>query len=177
MAIERCCVPTCSTRLCRRTASTSARPSRTYKRQRLFGVDILAGLAGVNAGQHALKFAGGHDHRVDILAIEQLAIVLIDGPVAFLLGLEGFGPRQVAIGRAPRSGPHSGNCSSSNAGPAADADRADANSIVRSWLVRRGQDFARNEQGAPRPAGGDRGGRSEKLDVDRREPISDGSCA
>ena len=82
MAIERCCVPTWKTRLCLPHGVDQHAAFADVERQRLFGVDVLAGLAGVDAGQHPLELARADDHRVDVFAFQKLAVVLIDGPVA-----------------------------------------------------------------------------------------------
>ena len=47
--------------------------------QRLFDVDVLAGLTGVDRGQGLPVAVGGHHYRVDILVIQQLAIVAVSG--------------------------------------------------------------------------------------------------
>jgi hypothetical protein len=72
-------------------------PLADVQGQRLLGIDVLARLAGVNAGDHALKLARRHDHRVDILAVENLAVILIDGPVSFVLRLEAFRTCDIAV--------------------------------------------------------------------------------
>lgn len=99
------------------------------KREGLFGVNVFAGLAGVNAGNNPLKFAGRDDHRVDVLAIEQPAIVLNDGPVGFVLGLEPLGPRQIAVAQADDLR-RLGQLLQQETGPATDANRADPNPII-----------------------------------------------
>jgi hypothetical protein len=45
--------------------------------QRLFQVNILAGLAGRHGDRHVPVGLGGHDHRVDALVFQQLAVVVI----------------------------------------------------------------------------------------------------
>ena len=44
---------------------------------RLLGIDVLAGLAGVDADQRPPVVGRGRDDGVDVLAVEQLAIVLV----------------------------------------------------------------------------------------------------
>ena len=46
------------------------------ERHRLLGIDVLAGLAGVDRVQRVPVVGRGGDDRVDVLAIQQLAIVL-----------------------------------------------------------------------------------------------------
>ena len=101
------------------------------ERQRFLGIDVLAGLASVDAGQHALKLARRHDHRVDVLAVEQLAIVLIDGPIAPFLGFEALGPRQVAIAQGDQLRVV-GQLVQQQRGTTAHADRAHPGPIVRT---------------------------------------------
>ena len=45
-------------------------------RQRLLNVHILAGLAGVDRGQGMPVLVGRHDHRLDVLDLEQFAVVM-----------------------------------------------------------------------------------------------------
>ena len=59
--------------------------------QRLFGVDVLAGLAGVDADQRPPVLGRGGDDRVDVLAVEELAIVLHAEAAVFLRGFDGPG--------------------------------------------------------------------------------------
>ena len=75
----------------------------------------------------------GDDHRVDVFAFEELAVVLIDGPVAFPLGLERLGPRQIAVAQGDDL-PVLGQLIEQQSGPAADADRADGDPLVRAGL-------------------------------------------
>ena len=77
---------------------------RALERERLFSVDILARLTGMNAGQYTLKVAGRDDYGIDVLAVEQFVIVLIDGPVGVLFSFEGLGPRKIAIAQRDNLG-------------------------------------------------------------------------
>ena len=72
-------------------------PFMDVQRQGLLRVDVFSGLAGLDAGQHPLEFGGGDDHRLDVSAIQHFPVVLVDRPVGFLVGLEGFGPGQIAV--------------------------------------------------------------------------------
>ena len=74
------------------------------QRKGLFRINVLACLAGVNARQHPLKLLGGHDHRVDVLALEDCVIIRVDRPLAVVLGQELFGPRQVAVAQRHQLG-------------------------------------------------------------------------
>ncbi len=79
--------------------------------QRFFRVDVFAGLAGVDAGEHPLKLARADDDRIDVLAFQNLLVVLHDWPCALMVGLELLGPRQIAV--AERNDlAHPGSCSS-----------------------------------------------------------------
>ena len=139
------------------------RPALAHvERERLFGVDVLARLAGVNAGQHALKLAGGHDHGVDILAVEQLAIVLIDGPIALRLGLEGLGPRQIAIAQRDDLR-RLGQLLQQQRGPAADADRADRDAVVGPRLSRAAKALRETTNGTASAGGQCRSRGPQKL--------------
>ncbi len=83
----------------------------------------------MNAGDDPLKLAGRDDHRVDVFAIEQTAIVLHDGPRRPVLGLEAQGPLQIAVAKSDDFRVL-GKLLQQKACPAADADRADPNAVV-----------------------------------------------
>jgi len=67
------------------------------ERERLLGVDILARLAGLDAGEHPLELPRADDDGVDVLVIEQATMILVDGPGALPLRLVRLGPRQIAV--------------------------------------------------------------------------------
>ena len=69
---------------------THERPPFTDReRQRLLAIDIFARLTREHAGQHMVRVGRTDDHRVDIFAVDQFAVVLHD--VKF--GREPFGGR------------------------------------------------------------------------------------
>ncbi|MGA2259111.1 MAG: hypothetical protein ABSG53_30945 [Thermoguttaceae bacterium] len=116
------------------------------KSQRFFRVDILAGLAGLNRGQHPLEFPRAHDDRVDIFALQELVVVLVDGPTGFLAGLESFGSRQVAV--AQRNDlPTLRQLVEQQRGPATDANGANADAIVGARPAAGRQDSGGKEIG------------------------------
>ena len=119
-------------------------PLADVQRQRLLGVDILAGLAGVDGGQHSLEFLSGDDHRIDVFTFQDLLVVLIHWPVAFPFGLERLGTRQVAVGQRHNL-PVLGQLIEQQTGPVADADRAHGHALVRPWLAVGREDAGRNE--------------------------------
>ena len=99
--------------------------------ERLLRVDILAGLAGVDRAENALMVGGGDDDAIDILQVEQRAVVLVDAPVGLALGDGLVGSLWVAIGdghdlRARRELVHQ------QVGAVAGADHPDADAVVRS---------------------------------------------
>ncbi len=104
----------------------------------------------MNAGDDPLKLAGRHDHRVDVLAIEQTAIVLHDGPRRFVLGLETLGPRQIAVAQSDDLRVL-GELLQQEARPPADADRADANPVVGAHAAGRPGGTRQHERSANRP--------------------------
>ena len=55
------------------------RPSPIEVRQRFLDVDVLARLAGVDRAQAVPVVVGGHDHRVDVLVVQQLPVVAVGG--------------------------------------------------------------------------------------------------
>ena len=72
-------------------------PLLDVKRQRLFRVDILASLTCLDAGEDSLEFTRCYNDRIDIFAIQNLAVILIDGPLSFGFGFEPFCFRKIAI--------------------------------------------------------------------------------
>ena len=54
--------------------------------QRFFQVDVFAGPTGGDGRQHVPVGLRGHDHRVDVLVLHQLAVVMIGGHL-FATGL------------------------------------------------------------------------------------------
>jgi hypothetical protein len=75
--------------------------------QRLLEVHILAGLAGRYGNRHVPVGLGGHDHRVDVLVFEQLAIVVIRRdltPTRFLLASGDMVRVHIADGYHPYAG-------------------------------------------------------------------------
>ena len=69
---------------CLRAAATIAWPSAMVRRQRLLAVHVLARLAGVDRDQRVPVVGRGDDDRVDVLVVEQLAVVGVGlaGPAA-----------------------------------------------------------------------------------------------
>ena len=53
-----------------------AAPSARIVSERLFDVDVFAGVAGVDGHRYVPMVGAGDQDRIDILAIEDLAIVL-----------------------------------------------------------------------------------------------------
>ena len=77
LGCERCCSPVWNTRLYLRDRLDHHPPLADRMRERLLAVDVLTGLAGVNAGEVVPVLGRGVDDHVHVLAIEQLAVVLI----------------------------------------------------------------------------------------------------
>ena len=136
------------------------------QRQRLLGVDVLSRLAGMDAGHDALKVTGGDDHRVDVGAVEQPAVVLHDVerrvPLLQMVGRVALGAGQVAVGERDEVGIIRKLIEKQPAA-AAGADRADANAIGAARGVcaaSRGGDHHCAGRGEERPPG----------DLRRRDP-------
>ena len=66
-------------RLYLRAASMAIGPFADRVAERLFQVDVLAGAAGGDHRQHVPLLVGGDDDRVDVLVLEQLAVVAVGG--------------------------------------------------------------------------------------------------
>ena len=90
-------------------------------------------------GTHALKFARGHDHSVDVLAIEHPAIILAERTFQAVGLHAGLGARQVAIGHRDDLC-RRGELPEQKACAAAHANRANADAVVgpRSTRGRKG---------------------------------------
>ena len=116
------------------------------ERYRLLGIDILEGLAGVDANQRPPVFGRGGDDGVDILAVEHRAIVLKGHAVVLLGGRRGAGKVDVGHGDEARTGitEYGGQVA---AALAADADAGDADLVVGPRPPRSGQDAGRDETG------------------------------
>jgi hypothetical protein len=71
-------------------------PLADRQARRLLGIDILAGLADVDADQGVPMVGSGRDDRVHILAFQELAVVLIG--FGFPLARNLPGTRQVYVG-------------------------------------------------------------------------------
>ena len=82
----RCCMPTWTTFLFRFWASMIAAPFGQVVGQRLLDVDILAGIAGVDGHRHVPVVGAADQDGVDVLAVEELAV---------MLGRDGLGIRQL----------------------------------------------------------------------------------
>ena len=70
-------MPTCTTRLVRSAVSTILRPSTTVRLQRLFHVDVFAGVAGVDEHQRVPVVGRGDDYGVHFLVVEQPAVIRV----------------------------------------------------------------------------------------------------
>lgn len=128
---------------------TSRSPFLHVEGQRLFRVDVFACLAGVNARQHPLELARGHDDRIKIVPLQQLAVVLIDGPLAALLRLERLGPGEVAVGQCDELA-ILGELLQQERGPVPDPDPADRNPLVGPRLALACEDLPGNHERNPK---------------------------
>ena len=72
MAIERCCEPTWQMPAVPAHRIDQGPAFGDADGEGLFGVDILAGLAGLDAWQHAAVVGRADDHRVEILLVQSL---------------------------------------------------------------------------------------------------------
>ena len=68
------------------------------QRQRFFGVNILAGQTGFDARLDSLELARGHNHRIDVVSIEDFAVIGVHRPVAFDFFAKRQGSWLIAIG-------------------------------------------------------------------------------
>jgi len=114
------------------------------QREWFLGVDVLAGKAGVDTGQHALKRLGGHDDGIDVLALQELAMVLVDGPVSALVLSESLGQRQIAIAKGDNPACF-GELFHQQGGTMTDADGAHADAVVRTGFSAAPEDGARDK--------------------------------
>ena len=128
------------------------------ERERLLGIDILAGLTSVDAGQHPLEVARGHDHGVDVFAVEQSAVVLHDVDRHALVRRIRFSAGQAAVGKGNELGV-SGKLVEEQAAPVADADGGHADAIA-AWACRRSAGDGRD---ADRSRRGDKGSAPESC--------------
>ncbi len=95
---DRCCSPVWKTRLVF-AYSVDHHPSLSDRvAQRLFAIDVLAGLTCMDAGQIVPVFGRGIDDDIDVFAIQHLAIVLVDLGLVLLTPL--LGPGQIQVGTA-----------------------------------------------------------------------------
>ena len=125
------------------------------ERERLLGIDILAGLTSVDAGQHPLEVARGHDHGVDVLAVEESAVVLHDIKRPALVRRRiRFSAGQAAVGQGDELGV-SGKLVEEQAAPVADADGGHADAIAAGACRRSADDGCdadrsrRGDKGSP----------------------------
>ena len=116
------------------------------QRQRLLAVDILASLTSQHAGQHVVVVHRGNHHRIQILLLDQLAIILIDLPVGLVLLGRRSGSPQIGIAdRGDASGfwhVHD-QLVSTHSHP----DNSHQDLIVGPWSCRRAKHVARNDRG------------------------------
>ena len=74
---ERCCVPTCTTRLYRRAAVDHPAAFADEERQRLLDVHVLARRAGHHGHERVPVVGRRDDHGVNVFVVEQLAEVAV----------------------------------------------------------------------------------------------------
>ena len=76
-AIDRCWLPSLEDALVLAHRLDHQPAFADRQAHRLFGIDVLAGLAGVDADQGPPVVGRGGDDGVNVLAIQQLAVVLV----------------------------------------------------------------------------------------------------
>jgi hypothetical protein len=109
-----------------------------------------------------LKLLGADDHHVDILAFQDLLVVLVDRPVALLLVLVVVGRREIAVAQGNEP-PVLGQLIEQHPGPPADADPAHADAVVGAWLALGRQHAGRDEIRSRERAGRRRGAATEQF--------------
>ena len=119
------------------------------ERHRLLGIDILEGLAGMDADQRPPVFGRGRDDGIDILAIEHLAIVLDGHALVLLGGRLAAGQIDVGDGDESRAGVLQRGGQVVAALPA-DADARDADLVVGPRPPGSGQDAGKERSTARR---------------------------
>ena len=125
------------------------------RRQRLLGVHVEAVHHGAHAGQRAGVVRRGDDDRVELLAVEHLAIVLVQLPIGFFLLLR-FGH---AVEEAVGSGhdfARRGHLVDELIAAAAGADQADDDLLVGARRVVAPEHVGRDNRGRGE-RGADRG--------------------
>ncbi len=120
------------------------------ERQRFFQVDVFAGQAGLQGGQHVPVIGCRDDHGVDVRGIEQFAIVLTR--TASVLHGELFRAFQVAVScRHDAAFRRQGR---QLVTAASHTDVPDTQSLIRAAPTRPGQSGRRNHPGGSRSRGG-----------------------
>ena len=111
--------------------------------QRFFGIDVFAGLAGVNRDQRPPMIGRGGGDGVDVAAFQQFAVVLVSGDLQ--PRGQGFSPADVGVGHG--HGPdllRAGGRQEDTAPLAADADPGDPDAVVRPSGQQAGGDQVRH---------------------------------
>lgn len=101
------------------------------QRERLFRVNVQAGLAGMNAWQNPAVVRRGDDDRVELFGIEHLAVVLVRAPVGFLFGQRLLHAADVTVRDGHDSGGILGQVIHELPRPSPSAYETDNDSLVR----------------------------------------------
>jgi hypothetical protein len=65
-----------------------------------FRIDVLSRLTSMNANEHPDMIGSAHDHRIDILPLQKVAVVVVDWPPASAFVAAGIlSPGEVAVGQ------------------------------------------------------------------------------
>ena len=136
---------------------------------RLFGIDILARLARVNANQRPPVLGRGGDNRINVFAFQQFAVVLVHlGPVH---GGRRPGAFEIDVGHSHDPGfRRLAGRPQQTPSLAAGADNGNPNSVVGSGPPRRGQHSGRDEH--RRDAGGNSTHSDTAQKLAARQPFS-----
>ena len=135
---------------------------RNRQAEGLFGVDVLARLAGMNRDQCPPMIGRGGDDRIHVPTIQQAAIVLVG--LATQLSAKLLCTRQIHVGNADETALLHAQRGVQHAGAlSADADASDADAVIGAQAVGRGQDMTGNHQRQRQAGGAGDGAAAQEL--------------